>query len=54
MTFEEDAKLREKWAREEGEKKGHLEDARAMKKDGVPTEKICQYTGLTREEVNAL
>lgn len=58
MTFEEDAKLREKWAREEGEKngekRGHLEDARAMKIDGVPTEKICQYTGLTREEVNAL
>ena len=54
MTFEEDARLREKWAREEGEKNGHLQVALAMKQDGVPTEKICQYTGLSPEEIDAL
>ena len=40
--------------REEGRAEGRAEIAREMILDGVPVDKISQYTGLTVEEVNAL
>lgn len=39
---------------QEGMKKGHIEDARKMKADAMPTELIAKYTGLTPEEIDAL
>jgi predicted transposase/invertase (TIGR01784 family) len=33
---------------------GHMEDARKMKADNMPTELIAKYTGLTIEEIEAL
>ena len=42
----------------EGEEKGRAEvraeTARKMKADGLPTELIIKYTGLTTEEIEAL
>ena len=40
--------------REEGRAEGRVEIAREMILDGVPVDKITQYTGLSVEEVNAL
>ena len=40
--------------REEGRAEGRAEIAREMILDGVPVDKITQYTGLSVEEVNAL
>ncbi|MBC6992810.1 hypothetical protein QWY85_15645 [Neolewinella lacunae] len=43
---------------EEGEVKGKIESkteiAKGMKADGVPNEKIAQYTGLSTEEIENL
>jgi len=39
---------------EKGIEKGHIEDARKMKADDMPTELIAKYTGLSPEEINAL
>lgn len=38
----------------EGEKKKALEMARAMKKNNEPVDKIIQYTGLSKEEIEKL
>lgn len=38
----------------EGRAEGHMEDARKMKADNMPTELIAKYTGLTIEEIEAL
>ena len=40
--------------RAEGERDKALESARRMKADGMPTELIAKYTGLTLEIVNSL
>ena len=40
--------------REEGRKENALETAKNMAADGEPVEKIIKYSGLTREEVEAL
>jgi len=39
---------------QEGMKKGHIEDARKMKADDMPTELIAKYTGLSPEEIETL
>ncbi|MCQ2050707.1 MAG: hypothetical protein MJY74_00655 [Bacteroidaceae bacterium] len=40
--------------RAEGLEQGKLETARKMKADGLNTDTICKYTGLTTEQVAAL
>ena len=56
MTKEEDdrkkrnTELRE--AREQGEKNRNLEIAKTMLKANEDIKKICEYTGLTKEEIN--
>lgn len=40
--------------RAEGRAEGKAEDAKAMLKDGLPLEKVMAYTGLSKEEVEAL
>ena len=40
--------------RAEGKAEGKAEDAKAMLKDGLPLEKVMAYTGLSKEEVEAL
>lgn len=44
----------EKKGEKRGEKKGKLEMGRLMKTDGEPIEKIMKYTGLTKDEIEAL
>ena len=41
-------------AEEKGRAKGKAEDVKAMKADGLPIEKIMQYTGLTAEQIEAI
>ena len=41
-------------AERRGRKDAHVEDARRMKADGMDTDLISKYTGLTASEVNAL
>ena len=38
----------------EGEAKANMDNARKMKADGMPTELIAKYTGLTIEEIEKL
>jgi len=38
----------------EGIKEGKHDDARRMKEDGVPPNKIAIYTGLSEEEIQRL
>ena len=40
--------------RVEGIKEAHRENARRMKDDGVPTDLIAKYTGLTEDEIHSL
>jgi len=37
-----------------GKLEGKLEDARLMKEDGIPVEKISKYTGLSIEEISRI
>ena len=39
---------------EKGRAEGHIEAARKMKADAMPTELIAKYTGLSAEEIDAL
>ena len=39
---------------EKGRAEGHIETARKMKADAMPTELIAKYTGLSVEEIDAL
>ena len=41
-------------AREEGERKKQIEIARGMKKDGLSTELISKYTGLSSDDINEM
>lgn len=41
-------------SREEGREEEKIEIAKAMKKNGEPIEKIITYTGLTKDEIEAL
>ena len=41
-------------AREEGALQANLETAKAMKKDNLSVELICKYTGLSKDQVEAL
>ncbi|MBQ2006286.1 MAG: hypothetical protein II205_01845 [Bacteroidales bacterium] len=41
-------------ARENGEKKGRAEVAKAMKGDGMSCEQISRFTGLTKAQIEAL
>jgi hypothetical protein len=43
-----------KKARQDGEKAKAFEMAKIMMTDKEPIEKIARYTGLTREEIDAL
>jgi len=58
MTLEEELKIRYNRGKEEGKAEGkreaNLSTARNMKQDGIKTETICKYTGLSEEEVNSL
>ena len=40
--------------RKEGVEEGKLADALEMLRDGVPSDKIMKYTGLSREQVEGL
>ena len=40
--------------REEGAFQANLETAKAMKKDNLSVEMICKYTGLSKDQVEAL
>jgi DNA repair protein RadC len=44
----------EKKGREEGKKEGKIEIAKTMKKKGEPTERIAEYTGLSKKEIEKL
>jgi hypothetical protein len=44
----------ERMYKEEGRKEAHAEDARNMLRDGMPVEKVSQYTRLPREEIEKL
>lgn len=39
---------------EQGEGKGHLDDARRMKESGYPAEEIQRITGVSFEEIDTL
>jgi predicted transposase/invertase (TIGR01784 family) len=41
-------------ALEEGETKGKVDAAQVMLSDGVPLEKVVQYTGLSRADLEKL
>lgn len=45
------AELITKEARSEGKLEGKLEDAHRMLADGLPVEKVLQYTGLSLDEL---
>ena len=57
-TLETAERKGEKRGKEAGRAEGHMEEkletARKMKADGMPTDLIVKYTGLTVEEIHAL
>ncbi|MBR1933250.1 MAG: PD-(D/E)XK nuclease family transposase [Prevotella sp.] len=44
----------ERKGRAEGKQEANMENARRMKADGMPTELIAKYTGLTSDDINML
>jgi len=53
----EERKIREEAVRvaeKEGEKKKAIEMAKTMKQKGEPIEKIIEYTGLTKREIEKI
>ena len=54
MTTKRDIENQIEYAMEKGMEKGRLDTARNLKNLGVPTDTICEATGLTKEQVIAL
>lgn len=54
MTTERDIKNQIEFARDEGREEGIRLSALNMLKDNLPVDTICRYTGLSKEEVEAL
>ena len=53
-TLAEELERRGNISREEGCEEREREIAREMKKDGAEVEMIMKYTGMTKEEIEAL
>ena len=54
QAFVDEAEVRYHIGYNKGIEQANLENARKMKADGMPTELIAKYTGLTREIINKL